>query len=184
MSTVIGKGSGKTVSRGKSGLAEAPKRDIFTSNLGVIAATLGSAVGLGNIWKFPFLTGVNGGAAFIIVYILCTLFVGLPVMISELMLGRKARANAITSLQTLAPKKQPWWLVGVAGALAAFLILAFYTEVAAWVFAYVFKSLAGGFISTDPEVTSAAFNSLVSSPLQSLLWQWVVLALIGFIIIL
>ena len=164
--------------------AEQAKRDIFTSSLGVIAATLGSAVGLGNIWKFPFLTGMNGGAAFIIVYILCTLFVGLPVMISELMVGRKARANAITTLQTQAPKNQPWWLVGVAGVLAAFLIMAFYTEVAAWVFAYVFKSLAGRLISTDPAVTSAAFNSLVSSPLQSLLWQWIVLAVIGFIIIL
>lgn len=95
----------------RQGGAQAPKRDIFTSNLGVIAATLGSAVGLGNIWKFPSLTGTNGGAAFIIVYIVCTLLVGLPVMISELMLGRKARANAITTLQTLAPKRQPWWLV-------------------------------------------------------------------------
>ncbi len=162
----------------------APKRDIFTSSLGVIAATLGSAVGLGNIWKFPFLTGVNGGSAFIIVYIACTLLVGLPVMISELMLGRSARANAITTLQKLAPKNQPWWLVGVMGVAAAFIILAFYTEVSAWVFAYVFQSLAGGAVSTDPAVTSAAFNDLVTSPLQSLAWQWVVLVLVGFIIIL
>lgn len=162
----------------------APKRDVFTSGLGVIAATLGSAVGLGNIWKFPFLTGVNGGSAFIIVYIACTLLVGLPVMISELMLGRSARANAITTLQTLAPKNQPWWLVGVMGVAAAFIILAFYTEVSAWVFAYVFKSLAGGMVSTDPAVTSAAFNRLVTSPLQSLAWQWVVLALVSVIIIL
>lgn len=184
MNDVIGTSNDQLVKDAESGLGGAPKRDIFTSNLGVIAATLGSAVGLGNIWKFPYLTGVNGGAAFIIVYILCTLFVGLPVMISELLIGRRARANAVTSLQILAPKKQPWWLVGVMGVLAAFLILAFYTEVAAWVFAYVFKALAGGLVSTDPEVTSAAFNSLVSSPLQSLLWQWVVLALIGFIIIL
>ncbi len=183
MNTVIGRSSDEPASSLSSTYSGLTKRDIFTSSLGVIAATLGSAVGLGNIWKFPFLTGVNGGAAFIIVYVLCTLFVGLPVMISELMLGRKARANAITSLQALAPKRQPWWLVGVIGVLAAFLILAFYTEVAAWVFAYVFKSFVGGWISTDPEVTSAVFDSLVSSPLQSLLWQWIVLALIGFVII-
>lgn len=184
MNTAISQSSDAPARKVQSGFSGVAKRDIFTTGLGVIAATLGSAVGLGNIWKFPFLTGVNGGAAFIIIYILCTLFVGLPVMISELMLGRKARANAITSLQVLAPKKQPWWLVGVAGVLAAFLILAFYTEVAAWVFAYIFKSIAGGLLSTDPEVTSAAFSSLVSSPLQSLLWQWLVLAMIGFIIIL
>ncbi len=158
------------------------RRDAFSSRLGVVAATLGSAVGLGNIWKFPFLTGVNGGAAFIIVYIIATLLVGLPVMISEHMLGRKARANAIGALQKLAPK-QMWWLVGAAGVLAAYLILAFYTEVAAWVFAYIVKSIGGGLASTDPNVTSAAFTQLVSNPVASLVWQWVVLGWVSVIII-
>jgi neurotransmitter:Na+ symporter, NSS family len=160
----------------------ARKRDGFTTGLGVMAATLGSAVGLGNIWKFPSLTGTNGGAAFIVIYLLCTLLVGLPVMIAELAIGRRAKADAITSMQKLAPK-QLWWLVGAAGALAAFLILAFYTEVAAWVFAYIIKAIAGGLASTNPEVTSNAFNSLISSPIQSLAWQWFVLAFISAIII-
>ncbi len=159
-------------------------RDGFTTSLGVIAATLGSAVGLGNIWKFPYLTGSNGGAAFLVVYLVSTLLVGLPVMFSELMLGRKAKADAITTLQKLAPKKQPWWLVGAAGGLSAFLILAFYTEVAGWVFAYVFKAILGGGLSTDPAVTSQAFTQMVADPWQSLLWQWVVLVLISVIIIL
>lgn len=157
-------------------------RDGFTTGLGVIAATLGSAVGLGNIWKFPSLTGANGGAAFVVIYIVCTLLVGLPVMISEQVIGRKARANAITSLRKLAPRT-PWWLVGAAGVLAAFLILAFYTEVAGWVFAYIFKSVAGALSSTDPKVTSAAFGAMVSDPVQSLIWQWIVLAFIAVIII-
>ncbi|MDY0019248.1 MAG: sodium-dependent transporter [Anaerolineae bacterium] len=157
-------------------------RDGFTTGLGVIAATLGSAVGLGNIWKFPFMTGVNGGAAFIIIYLLSTLLVGLPVMISETMLGRKARADAITTLRKVAPK-QLWWLIGASGVLAAFLILAFYTEVAAWVFAYIFKAAFGEILSTNPEVTSAAFGSLISNPVQSLLWQWGVLIVISAIII-
>src|SRR5512143_3436520 len=126
----------------------AKSRDGFTTGLGVIAATLGSAIGLGNIWKFPTLTGLNGGAAFIIIYLACTLLVGLPVMISELALGRRARADAVTTFQKLAPRnaagrQEPWWLVGGMGALAAFLILAFYTEVAAWVFAYIFKAAFG-----------------------------------------
>lgn len=158
------------------------KRDGFTTGLGVIAATLGSAVGLGNIWKFPYLTGVNGGAAFIIIYVLCTLLVGLPVMISEHVIGRRAKADAITSLQKLAPR-EPWWLVGAGGVLAAFLIMAFYTGVAGWVIAYIFKSIAGGLASTSPEVTSAAFAGLVESPFLSLFWQWVVLIYVSLIII-
>ena len=156
----------------------------FASVFGVLAATLGSAVGLGNIWKFPALTGANGGATFLLIYLLSTLMVGLPVMIAELTMGRRARANAITTLRTLAPGKAPWWLIGAAGVLSAFLILAFYTEVAGWVFAYIFKSLAGGLLSTDPAVTSQAFVTLISDPVQSLLWQWLVLVFVGFIIIL
>lgn len=159
-------------------------RQGFATGLGVIAATLGSAVGLGNIWKFPSLTGINGGATFILVYLLSTLLVGLPVMIAEIAIGRKARANAITSLVKVSPKNQPWWLIGIAGVLSAFLILAFYTEVAGWVFAYIFKSISGQLLSTDPTVTSQAFTSLVTNPFQSLLWQWLVLAFIAFIIIL
>ena len=158
-------------------------RDGFTTGLGVLAATLGSAVGLGNIWKFPYLTGENGGAAFILVYIISTLLVGLPVMISEQMLGRRARANAIGTLQKLAPKRQPWWLIGVAGCLAAFLIMAFYTEVAGWVFAYIFKSLTGTILSTDPASTSAEFADMTGSPAQSLIWQWIFLIMIALIAI-
>ncbi|MHB1294119.1 MAG: sodium-dependent transporter [Anaerolineae bacterium] len=160
----------------------AHKRDSFTTSLGVIAATLGSAVGLGNIWKFPFLTGQNGGAAFIVIYLISTLLVGLPVMISELAIGRKARADAITSFQRLAPGKA-WWLVGAMGALASFLIMAFYTEVASWVLAYVFKAIGGGLGSTDPAVTSAAFSNLAGNPILALVWQWVVIAIVSATII-
>jgi NSS family neurotransmitter:Na+ symporter len=157
-------------------------RDAFTTSLGVIAATLGSAIGLGNIWKFPSLTGTNGGAAFIIIYLLSTLFVGLPVMIAELMMGRKAKANAVTTMQKLAPNRAPWWLIGAGGALAAFLIMAFYTEVAGWVFAYILKAASGSVLTTNPDQTGAAFTSLISDPLQSLIWQWIVLAVVGLII--
>lgn len=164
--------------------ADTAQRDRFTTGLGVLFATLGSAVGLGNIWKFPFQTGENGGAAFILIYLLCTVLVGLPVMISELSIGRAARSDAITSLQKLSPRKAPWWLIGAAGGLAAFLILAFYTEVAGWVFAYIFKAFSSGALSTDPAATSEVFSSLVSSPSASLIWQWIVLGVIGVIIIL
>ncbi|MGV8892598.1 MAG: sodium-dependent transporter [Burkholderiaceae bacterium] len=160
------------------------KRDGFTSSFGVLAATLGSAVGLGNIWKFPYLTGANGGAGFLLVYLLATLLIGLPVMVAEITIGRQAKANPITALQTLAPKGQPWWLIGAFGMLAAFLILSFYSEVVAWVFAYVFKAIGGSILSSDRSVTEAAFGALISDPWQSVLWQWSVLSLMGGILLL
>lgn len=159
------------------------KRAGFTSGFGVLAATLGSAVGLGNIWKVPYLTGANGGAGFLLVYLLATLLVGLPVMIAEMAIGRQARANPVSALQKLAPRGQPWWLIGAAGIVAAFLILSFYSEVVAWVFAYVVKALRGSILSSDRQVTEAAFAALISDPLQSVLWQWGVLAFIGSILL-
>lgn len=163
----------------------ASRRDGFTSSFGVLAATLGSAVGLGNIWKFPYLTGANGGASFLVVYLLATLIVGLPVMMAEIMLGRAARANAVSTFEKLTPgKRRPWWLVGLAGALAAFLVLAFYSEVAGWVFAYVFKSLTNQVLTSDPNVAGRVFESMITDPWQALLWQWAVLAFIGAVVVL
>ncbi|MBJ7310930.1 hypothetical protein H7U20_12080, partial [Rugamonas sp. CCM 8940] len=159
------------------------KRGGFSSSFGVLAATLGSAVGLGNIWKFPYLTGANGGAGFLLVYLLATLVIGLPVMIAEITIGRSAKANPITALQKLSPKGQPWWLLGAAGMLASFLILSFYSEVVAWVFAYVVKAVGGSILSSDRLVTEAAFSSLIADPVQSLLWQWGVLMFIGSILL-
>lgn len=156
----------------------------FSSAMGALFATIGSAVGLGNIWKFPYLTGENGGAAFIIIYLLSTLLVGLPVMIAEIMLGRAAHANAIETMRKLAPRKSaPWWLIGAMGALASFLIMAFYSEVAGWVFAYIIKAANGSILSTDAAVTSQAFSDLASNPMLALVCQWVVLAIISVILI-
>ncbi|GHD61072.1 sodium-dependent transporter [Jeongeupia chitinilytica] len=160
------------------------QRDGFTSTFGVLVATLGSAVGLGNIWKFPYLTGTNGGAGFLLVYLLATLLVGLPVMIAEIMLGRTARANAVSTFEILSPKQPFWKTIGYMGLVAAVLILAFYTEVAGWVFAYVVKSVAGTLGHTDPASARATFGALVSSPLQALFWQWLVLVITGGIIML
>ena len=160
-------------------------RDGFTSSFGVLVATLGSAVGLGNIWKFPYITGSNGGASFLLVYLLATLIVALPVMIAEIMLGRASRANAVTAFEMLAPKAQRFWsVIGYMGLVAAVLILAFYTGVAGWVFAYIFKSLSGSIHSTDPATAKAAFGALVADPMQVLFWQWLVLASTGLIIML
>jgi NSS family neurotransmitter:Na+ symporter len=160
-----------------------PDRDGFTTTFGALVATLGSAVGLGNIWKFPSLTGTNGGAGFLLVYLLATMLVGLPVMIAETMLGRTARANAVTTFDLLAPRGQWWWkIIGWMGFAAALLIMAFYSAVAGWVYAYVFKSITGEIATVDPKVAGVAFGKLVSDPVSALLWQWVVLAVTGSII--
>lgn len=158
-----------------------PQREGFSSSIGVIAATLGSAVGLGNIWKFPYVTGQNGGAVFILIYLIAALLISLPVMVSELMIGRKTNANAVGAFKKLVPR-EPWFLVGVSGALSAFLIMAFYTDVAGWVFSYIFKAAVGTIHSTSPEQTSAVFQRLVSDVGEPLFWQILVLVVTGTII--
>ncbi|GAA3994033.1 sodium-dependent transporter [Comamonas faecalis] len=168
-----------------TGSRPAAPRGGFSSSFGALAATLGSAVGLGNIWKFPSLTGANGGAGFLLVYLLATLLIGLPVMIAEITMGRQARANPISALRQLTPEdaRLPWWLIGVAGVAAALLILSFYSEVVAWVFAYMFKALTGNLLHADPGRTQATFDALIASPLQTVLWQWAVLVFISAILL-
>ena len=156
-------------------------REGFSSSIGVIAAVLGSAVGLGNIWKFPYVTGANGGAAFILIYLLCLALVGLPVMLSEHLIGRNTKANAVGAFKVLQPRK-PWFLVGGAGVLSAFLIMAFYTSVAGWIYAYIFKAASGSLLSTNPQETSLVFKTLVSGVGEPLFWQVFVLLVTGTII--
>ncbi len=159
-----------------------PARDGFTTTLGVLAATLGSAVGLGNIWKFPSLTGQNGGAAFVLVYMVCVALIGLPVMIGEFIIGRRAQANNVGAFKKLAPGK-PWYLTGVAGVVAAFLIMFFYTDVAGWVYSYAFKALTGTFANATSDQTADIFSTYVGSVAGPLVWQWIVLVVISVIII-
>ena len=111
------------------------------------------------------------------------LLIGIPVMVSELAIGRSARANAVDSMRASTPNKAPWWLIGALGILSAFLIMGFYTEVAGWVFAYIFKAMSGSILSTSSEVTTAAFTSLVTNPVLSLVWQWVDLVIVGAVIL-
>lgn len=163
---------------------ESPKREGFSTSLGVLAATLGSAVGLGNIWKFPSMTGQNGGAAFVFVYLICVALIGLPVMISEFIIGRRAGSNNVGAFKKLEPNpRKPWYITGVFGVIAAFLIMFFYTDVAGWVYAYAFKALTGAFAGTDATQTADIFGAYVGSVAGPLMWQWIVLATISVIII-
>ena len=157
-------------------------RDLFASRLGMLAATLGSSVGLGNIWKFPALTGEHGGASFLLVYILSTLVVGLPLMIAELLFGRSTRSNAYQAFKTLSSNRF-WWIIGGLGIAGAVTILSFYSDVAGWVFAYIPKALTGSVHTQDPAVAKEAFSSLLACPWKSLFWQWLVLGLTASVIL-
>ena len=151
------------------------KREAFGSTLGAFAATLGSAVGLGNIWKFPYLTGSNGGAAFVLTYLLAVVLVALPVMVVEHLIGRHLRADAVHAYARIVPRQPYWAVIGWAGLGASLLIMAFYTDVAGWVLAYVFKSL-GAFASGRP-LAAADFQALASGTWEPVLWQLAVLTL-------
>lgn len=126
----------------------AETRKNFTSKLGVVLAAAGSAVGLGNVWRFPTEVGNNGGAAFILIYLLCVLGVGVPVMMSEFLIGRHTHANTISAFSKLAPGK--WWRIeGVAGVFVAFLILSYYTVISGWTLYYLVQSLRGALLSNQ-----------------------------------
>lgn len=115
-------------------------RDSFSSRFGVIAAAAGSAIGLGNIWRFPYVLGENGGGAFLLIYLLFIAAIGIPVMMSEFAIGRSAQLNPVGAFKMIAPKKK-WWLIGSLGVVTAFIILAFYTVVAGWTLEYLVQSV-------------------------------------------
>lgn len=124
------------------------KKTQFGSRIGLIAATVGSAVGLGNVWRFPAETQANGGAAFLLIYIACVFLLGIPVMLAEFSIGRGTSSDAAGAFRKLAPGK-PWWLTGALAILASYLILSFYMVVAGWTFEYLWQSITGDLYSTD-----------------------------------
>lgn len=150
--------------------AQKGQRETFGSRLGILAAAAGSAIGLGNIWKFPYITGENGGAAFILVYLLCIAIIGLPVMLSEFLIGRRAQKAAVGAFKDLKPNT-PWFLTGWMGLLAAFFILSFYGVVAGWTLNYVFFSITNKLAGATPEVIGNTFGAFITNPVQPLIWQ-------------
>lgn len=161
---------------------ESNSRDGFSSKIGVIAAAAGSAIGLGNIWRFPYIIGDNGGGAFLIVYLLCVLTLGIPIMIGEFALGRISRVNAIATFRNLAPKSI-FSIVGYIGLLSAFCILSFYGVVAGWCFSYILKSLSGEFNNLTADKADLIFNNLITGGLEPIFWQVAFMFLTGFIVL-
>jgi NSS family neurotransmitter:Na+ symporter len=146
----------------------------WSSRWAFILAAAGSAIGLGNIWKFPYLAGEYGGGAFVLVYLFAVAIVGLPVMIAEIMVGRRGRQSPINTMRTLAREEGRsghWWWLGWMGVLAGFLILSYYSVIGGWTLAYMVRMAGGVFQGASTEAVDAAFGALVSDPERLLAWH-------------
>jgi NSS family neurotransmitter:Na+ symporter len=146
----------------------------WSSRWAFILAATGSAVGLGNIWKFPYIAGENGGGAFVLIYLVCIAVIGIPIMIAEVMLGRRGRQSPINTMRTLAVDEgrgRYWQYLGWFGVLAGFLILSYYSVIAGWALAYVFRTAGGVFSGATADGVSSIFSDFVSDPERLLAWH-------------
>jgi len=146
----------------------------WSSRWAFILAATGSAVGLGNIWKFPYITGENGGGAFVLVYLICIALIGIPIMMAEVMLGRRGRQSPVNTMRTLAVEAghSPYWKwLGWLGVIAGFLILSYYSVIAGWALAYVFRTAFGVFTLATPDGVNSIFSDFIGAPEGLLFWH-------------
>lgn len=162
-------------------MSDNKKREGFGSKFGIIAAAAGSAVGLGNIYRFPCELGNNGGGAFLLVYLLIVLCLGVPVMLSELVIGRRTQKTTVGAFRTLKPKSG-WPLVGYLGVFCAFIIMAFYSTVSGWTLEYIVKAIGNDFQGKDLEAIQQEFTLFHESGWRNIIWQAVFVFLTGFVI--
>lgn len=157
----------------------------WSSKMTFVLAAAGSAVGLGNIWRFSYMVGDSGGAAFVLVYLICVAVVGMPILVAEWLIGRRAQKNPVNAMAELAGQSgQPraWALLGASGILAAFLILSFYSVIGGWSLSYTLNSVIGTFTGQDADGVSAIFGNLLASPGVLLLWHTAFMALVVWIV--
>jgi neurotransmitter:Na+ symporter, NSS family len=146
----------------------------WSSRFGFLMAAIGSSVGLGNFWRFPYTAGENGGAAFVLIYLVCVVLIAFPILMAELSVGRHARRSAVGSTRKMAfdaGASEMWSITGWVGMAGGVMILCFYSVVAGWVAAYVFKMLSGGMIGMEPSAVSDAFGQLVGDTRTVVLWH-------------
>ncbi len=157
----------------------------WSTRLAFVLAATGSAVGLGNVWRFPYIVGDNGGGAFVLVYLLCILMIGLPIMMAEILLGRLGRQSPINTMLTVSRAEglsRGWGLMGWIGVLAGFLILSFYSVIAGWALAYVFKAGSGGFTGLDAEGSSEMFGAMLANPEALLAWHTIFMVMTAMVV--
>jgi NSS family neurotransmitter:Na+ symporter len=158
---------------------------IWNNRWTFILAATGSAVGLGNIWKFPYITGENGGGAFVLVYLLCILAAGIPVMLAEVLIGRKTRLSPIHALQNLTDEYEApkfFRVIGWMGALAGFFILSFYSVIAGWTLEYIGEMAVGTFTGADGDKAGAVFNELLANPVMLTVYHTIFMILTAYVI--
>jgi len=158
------------------------QREHWGSRLGFILAAAGSAIGLGTLWKFPYVTGENGGGIFVLIYVFCTFFIGIPIFIAELVLGRKGQRGAVGIFALLANNSTFWKMAGWLGVASSFLIMSFYSVLAGWGLNYVFMSLNQFYLNRSPEEISGAFDILASSADITLFWHFIFTALTAAVV--
>lgn len=144
-------------------------RDQFASKIGFVLAAAGSAIGLGAIWKFPYMAGTNGGSVFILLFILCTVVIGLPILIAEFMIGRRGQLDPINSFKSQAPGK-PWYMVGWLGLIACGIILSFYSVVGGWILSYLFRAVTLQLTGQGLDF-AALFSDIIANPFEVLIAQ-------------
>ncbi|GAB5453469.1 MAG: sodium-dependent transporter [Halioglobus sp.] len=157
----------------------------WSSRFAFLMASVGFAVGLGNIWRFPYVTGENGGAAFVLIYLACAFFIGAPILMAEVLIGRRGQGSPTSSLSTLARREgrsDSWRIVGGMGLLAAYTIEIVYAVVVGWVLWYLFKAIVTGFADVDGAMAEAQFTAVLDSNLGMLAWTLIGLAITGGII--
>ncbi|ARN73294.1 sodium-dependent transporter [Oceanicoccus sagamiensis] len=149
-----------------------------------VAATTGATIGLGNLWKFSYLAGENGGAAFVLAYLICIVVVAMPVMIAEVVLGSRGRSNPVSTMRDVsleAGASSAWQVIGWLGCIAGLLVLSYYSVIAGWGFAYIGKLLGGEFVAASAQLSGDSFNSLLAAP--ELLVQWQALFLLIILLV-
>ncbi len=152
----------------------------WSNRLMFVLAATGSAVGLGNIWKFPYIAGENGGGAFVLVYLICIAIIGIPIMMAEILIGRRGRQSPINTMSTLAKVEganRYWVLLGWGGVLAGFFILSYYSVIAGWAMAYIFRVAGGMFSGADADTVKTIFSDLVGAPERLLAWHTIFMVL-------
>ena len=157
-------------------------REHFGSRFAVIMAMAGSAIGLGNIWRFPYMTGQYGGAAFIVIYIICVFLLALPIFLSEAVIGRRSRSNTFGAMEKLAPGTGWKWL-GLLTVVSPVVILSYYSVVGGWSVEYLFKSLSFSFTTVPAEEVTGQFGAFISSPWRPIITHTVFLAMVAGIIL-
>ena len=158
------------------------EQENFGSKIGAILAAAGSAVGLGNIWRFPTETGNNGGAAFLLIYIGFMLFLGVPIMVSEFVIGRHSQTSVAQSFFKMSGGKKGWKLMGLIPVIAGFLVLSYYAVVAGWTLYYAFLAGIDGFAGKTPDEIGTAFQSFCTDPVNPLIWMAIILVINGLIV--